>query len=136
MSKKRILIVDDEKEFADGLASRCRRLGLDVETARNTLTALTIIGVRPPDLICLDVEMPTGNGLGVCELLTADPNIAQKPVVILTGHKDAGTRQRCNELHAHYVHKSPDVWDRLRPLICELLDFHPEPAEELMESAV
>jgi CheY-like chemotaxis protein len=129
MNRNRILIVDDDKEFADGIAARCRDLGLVVETARNSLTAIGIIAVRSPDLICMDVEMPTGNGLSVCEFLASDPAAASKPIIILTGRTDKGTIRRCHELHAYYVHKSPQVWQSLRPVICELLDFHPNETE-------
>ena len=126
MNRKRVLIVDDDKEFAESMAARCRSIGLDAVTACNPLTAITVIGVRPPDLICMDVEMPTGNGLSVCEFLTAEPAVSGKPVIILTGRKDQGTMRRCGELRAHYVHKSPDVWRQLRPLFVDLLKIDPE----------
>lgn len=123
MRQQRVLILDDDKEFADGMALRCRALGLAVETARNSLTAMGIVAMRPPDLICLDVEMPTGNGLSICEFLHADPAMTQKPIVVLTGRKDAGTIRRCGELHARYVFKSPQVWRDLRDAIVEMLDL-------------
>ena len=125
---KRVLIVDDDADFAAALATRCRSIGLQVETANNPLTAMSIIGVRPPDVICLDVEMPTGNGLSVRELLAVDPVACKTPVIIVTGRKDQGTIHRCGEWRAYYVYKSPNVWQSLRPVLCELLDYTPSEA--------
>jgi CheY-like chemotaxis protein len=73
-----------------------------------------------PDIICLDVAMPTGNGLGVRELLMSDPAVAKIPVVILTGDYNKGTIRRCAELGTRYVHKSPDSWPRLRRCFYEI----------------
>lgn len=122
MTSKRVLIVDDDFDFAHSIAMRCRSVCLDVETASNPLTAFTIIGVCPPDVICLDVNMPTGNGLDICEFLTKDSVASRIPIVVLTGKKDQETIRRCHELQAYHVHKSGDVWRRLRPVFEELLD--------------
>jgi DNA-binding response OmpR family regulator len=122
MTCKRILIVDDDPALTDSIARRCRDLGLEVDTARNTLTAVSILGLRPPDLVCLDVNMPTGNGLDVCEFLLRDSAAANTPVIVLTGCTSRRTISRCRALRATYVHKSTDLWQDLRPVIEELLD--------------
>jgi CheY-like chemotaxis protein len=120
MKPPKVLLVDDDIEFVKALAARCVGLGMEVQKAHNTLTALTILGLGTPDIICLDVEMPTGNGLGVREFLMSDPTVAEVPVVILTGHRNEGTIKRCAELRARYVHKSPDYWPRLRKAFGEI----------------
>jgi CheY-like chemotaxis protein len=85
------------------------------------LTATTVTDKSPPDVVCADVNMPTGNGLRFCEMLAADPKTAEVPIIVLTGQQDADTRQTCERLHAHYLFKKGDVWAKLEPLIHELV---------------
>ncbi len=120
MKTLKVLLVDDDVDFVKALAERCRSLGMEVQKAHNTLTALTILGLGAPDIICLDLEMPTGNGLSVREFLMSDPTVADVPVVILTGHRNEGTIRRCAEVRARYVHKSPDYWPQLKRAFCEI----------------
>lgn len=126
---KQVLVVDDDKDFADALASRIRYIGLEVETASNPLTAMSSIANRSPDLICLDVDMPTGNGLEIREFLANDSACRETPVLIITGSKADETIQRCSELNAHYIHKSPNYWQEVSAYIERFLGVGGEEAE-------
>lgn len=129
--KKRVVIADDDRDLVRALARRCRQLGLVVETAADGFEAgfeifLTWENTNTPDLIILDVNMPVDDGLSICEELLREPSLALLPVIILTGRNDKATIRRCEELGAHYVYKSGDVWEALKPIICELLNLQPE----------
>ena len=121
MSAERILVVDDDHEFAESIAMRCRGLGFEVETAGTPLAAIASMVAHPPDLLCLDVNMPTGNGLDLCEYLVRESAAPQVPVIVLTGQTDRETIFRSASLRTRYLYKSPDVWERLRPVLEELL---------------
>jgi DNA-binding response OmpR family regulator len=125
MTTERILVVDDDREFAESIATRCRGLGFEVETACTPLAAIASMVAHPPDLLCLDVNLPTGNGLDLCEYLVRDSTEPQLPVIVLTGQTDRETIFRSTSLRTRYLHKSPDVWQRLRPVIEELLPQPP-----------
>jgi DNA-binding response OmpR family regulator len=118
---KRILIADDDPNLVDALAVRCRTLGLEVLTAYDARTALNSIFESRPDVACLDVSMPCGNGLGVCEMLVSDERFVSLPVIVLTGRTDPETIRRCHALCAYYVPKCTDLWSRIGPLLRELL---------------
>jgi DNA-binding response OmpR family regulator len=62
MTNERIVVVNDDHEFAESIAMRCRGLGFEAQTASSPLAALAKIVAQPPDLPCLDVNLPTGNG--------------------------------------------------------------------------
>lgn len=128
MKTKTILIVDDDPQFVSAIAKRCQRIGLKVQYAHNALTALEIMEERLPDLVCLDVEMPTGNGLSICEMMASDITARKIPVIVLTGRRDPETVLRCRDLFAYYVHKSGSVWPRLEAVIYELIDIEPPKA--------
>jgi CheY-like chemotaxis protein len=121
MEMKTILVADDDPALVQVLELRCRALGLDVRVAYSGLAALKSACQEPPDLICLDVDMPGGNGFSACELLTGEDQLAQVPIIILTGKTDSDTIRRCHHLCAYYVPKCADVWTRIEPLLQELL---------------
>lgn len=127
MTKQRILVVDDDRDLAESLAIRCRGLGYDVDTADTPLAAVVSMEHHPPDLLCIDVGLPSGDGLDVCEYVVRAAKGPPKPVIILTGRTDEATIRRCRALGARYIGKSPDLWERLRPAIEELLGGHAPP---------
>jgi CheY-like chemotaxis protein len=114
---RRILFIDDDADFSQLLAARCQTMDVEAMTAKNAFTALDIAEKWHPDIVCVDVEMPTGNGLDVCKFLASDPRIAQSTFVIVTGRTDRDTIRRCGELSAHYIAKSPTTWTQLRDVL-------------------
>jgi len=121
MNRKSILIADDDEDIVASLSRRCTNMGLKVATALTAFDALMSIRTSLPDVVCLDVNMPAGDGLSICQMLMSDQDSLNLPVIILTGKKDAATVRRCHELKAHYVVKGGDVWGELEPLLREIL---------------
>ncbi|MEW4566179.1 response regulator [Bremerella sp. JC770] len=121
---KEILIADDHPEVRDILTQRCQRLGLKVHSADNAMTALEIAERCRPDAIILDVNMPNGNGLSVCEMLSGHDQLRSTPVIILTANSSEEVVRRCHQLAAYYVPKHVELWSRIEPLLCEILDLN------------
>ena len=121
MTTKTILIADDDADLVNVLATRCRLLGLNVLCACDAFGALSLARSDRPDMVCLDVEMPAGNGLTVCEMLSFDESCRTIPIAILTGRNDPDTIMRCHNLCAYYVEKCPELRSRVEPLVKELL---------------
>lgn len=117
MTDKTILIADDDSELCHALALRCRRLGLTAITSTSGNRALHLAESLHPDLICLDIDMPGGNGLAVCEMLAGNQALATTPVIILSGRRDTPSIERCRSLGASYLAKSGNTWSELEPLI-------------------
>jgi CheY-like chemotaxis protein len=127
--KKSILIADDDKAFLDAMALRCKNLGPAVDTASDGAQVLMQVSQNPPDLLILDINMPSGNGLDVAARLLQDPKFPPLPVIFCTGRSDQETIDRCKELGAHYVVKDGDTWAALRPVICRILGIIADPTE-------
>ena len=121
MSAKSVLIADDDADVLTALTLRCEQLGLEVRLARDAMAALVMFRLDPPDLLIIDVNMPGGNGLSVCEMLTTDSRWAAMQAIILTGRCDQSTIDRCQDAGVHYVRKGGDVWDRVKTLLHEML---------------
>lgn len=120
---KKILIADDNVEVIEILTQRCRQIGLDVYTANDAMAALEMAESCRPAAIILDVNMPKGNGLSVCEMLANHHQLRDTPVIILTASSSEDIVKRCHQLAAYYVPKHVDIWSRMEPLLCELLDM-------------
>jgi DNA-binding response OmpR family regulator len=117
MTAKTVLIADDDRDLAAALAIRCESLGLIPQVTHDGMTAVRMIDNLSPDIIILDVNMPGGNGLAVCELITSGDRARDKPIIMLTGESQPETVRRCYEMCAYYVLKCPDVWERIRPIL-------------------
>ena len=82
MSKLRILAVDDEPNILMSLEFILDEEGFVVETATDGAEALIKARTFRPDLVLLDVAMPTKDGFEVCRTLKGHENPPK--VVILT----------------------------------------------------
>ena len=127
MRTKSVLIADDDAMLVRVLTVRCRHMGLEVRQASDAMHALVMIHKDPPDLIIMDVSMPAGDGLSACRMLASDSRLQQIPVIILTGRSDEQIREQVGAMGAHYVLKSPDCWQEIKPLMSRLLKLEPEP---------
>jgi DNA-binding response OmpR family regulator len=124
---KTVLIADSDRDLLNILSVRCRRLGLKVLAAPDATTALAIIRLRSLQLICLDLQMSADDGSSLCERISGVASPDEVPLIILTGQADPDTIMRCNAMGAYYVEKGPQIWNRLEPLLKELLDDSPAP---------
>ena len=84
MSKKRIVIVEDEKDMADLVARRLTREGYTVETASDGSAGLDKVRSRLPDLALVDIMLPRMSGLDLLGELRKEPRTANIPVIIMT----------------------------------------------------
>ncbi len=82
--KKRILVVDDEPDFAGIVQQNLEKEGFEVEVAYDGDEGLEKVKANPPDAIVLDVMMPGKDGYQVCSELKADEQYADIPVILLT----------------------------------------------------
>jgi two-component system alkaline phosphatase synthesis response regulator PhoP len=81
--KKKVLVVDDERDIVDLLRYNLQREGYDVIAAGNGEQALEKTSEKP-DLILLDLMMPVLDGFETCKRLKRNPSTASIPVIILT----------------------------------------------------
>ena len=83
-ARREAMVVEDD---ADGrrLVSAClRRLGLVVHEVKNAVEAAKLLESLTPDLVCLDLRLPDGNGLSVCEQMRASERLHDVPVLVIS----------------------------------------------------
>ncbi|MBM4444249.1 MAG: response regulator [Chloroflexi bacterium] len=85
MSKQaKILIVDDDPVFVDSTKAVLESKNYQVTSAGDGDEGIRKAAEVRPDLIILDVIMPTKDGFTACEQLKKDPRFSDTPVIILT----------------------------------------------------
>ena len=119
--KKRVLVVDDEPDFAAIVQGNLEKEGFEVEIAYNGVEGLEKVHSNPPDAIVLDVMMPEKDGYKMCRELKADEKYADIPVVLLTAVASHVTSTR----YSHQDGMSPEADDYIAK---------PASAEEITES--
>jgi DNA-binding response OmpR family regulator len=80
MSRK-ILVVDDDRKTAELIRMYLERDGYQVLAAHDGRHALELARQRQPDLIVLDLMLPTVDGLDICRILRAE---STTPIIMLT----------------------------------------------------
>ena len=121
MSKKRILVVDDEPDFAAIVQKNLKKEGFDVEVAYDGVQAIEKVKANPPDAIVLDVMMPEKDGYEVCRELKSSDAYRNIPIVMLTAVAD---------------HVSSTRYSHSDGISMEADDYLPKPAsaEEITDS--
>lgn len=86
---RRILIVDDEEDFARTLGSRLELRGMEVASVFSGERGLEELARSLPDILLLDMRMPGLSGVDLLRRLRKDhfaPGGENLPVIIITGH--------------------------------------------------
>lgn len=84
MSKKRILVVEDERDMAELIALRLGREGYKVEHAYDGPEGLSKIRSERPDLVLLDIFLPRMSGIEVLREVRQDPRVSLTPIILVT----------------------------------------------------
>lgn len=88
MANARILVVDDDTGILEFVGMALCDEGYDVQTAADGALALEMARENPPDLILLDMHMPTMDGWEFSEAYKELPG-RHAPIVVLTAARDA-----------------------------------------------
>ena len=88
----KILIVDDSPELLSFLTELLRDCKYDVHPAANGKQALQAARTSPPDLILLDIKMPSMSGFEVCARFKADEALRDIPVIFLSGMNETAEK--------------------------------------------
>ncbi len=119
--KKRILVVDDEPDFALLVQGNLQKEGFDVDVAYNGVEGLEKIKQNLPDAVVLDVMMPEMDGYEVCAEIKKDDRLSEIAILMLTAVADHVTSTR----YSHFDGMSMEADDYLPK---------PASAEEITDS--
>jgi two-component system response regulator AdeR len=85
MTKKTVMIVDDDKEFLSELKETLDSSGYDMIAVNDGFTALDIASRVIPDVILVDLKMPKKTGFQLADELRRLSGISDIPIIAMTG---------------------------------------------------
>jgi CheY-like chemotaxis protein/anti-sigma regulatory factor (Ser/Thr protein kinase) len=108
-TRRRVLIVDDNRDSADALGLLLELAGHEVRIAHDGLTALSIAGTFRPALVLLDIGMPGMNGYDVAKALRQEPWGEALCLTAMTGWGQDEDRRQAHEAgFDHHLTKPVD----------------------------
>src|SRR3989338_8839058 len=121
--KNKILIIDDDRDLSELIASALKSQGYDVSILNSGKQAVRIIKKELPELVLLDVHLPDVDGYNICDQLKSNDDTKHIPVIILTGQEME--RELVGDIHDFYgasdYLKKPFELDELLSKIKKLL---------------
>lgn len=93
MASRRILVIDDDRAIVTLLSTVLSAAGFEVSVAFDGAQGFRLATNDPPDLILLDLNMPTGGGVGTWQQLRGSARTQGVPVFFVTGDAQPGLEQ-------------------------------------------
>jgi CheY-like chemotaxis protein len=96
-ARKRILLVDDDRQILETFSSLLQKAGYDVDAAENALAAIAAVVRAAPDLILADIRMPIVGGMDLVRELKSHIDSRTIPVIAFTGYDSPEMRQAAHK---------------------------------------
>lgn len=134
MAKSKVLIVDDEADFAKALKVRLTANWYDVVSAHDSIQAIMMACQEKPDLIILDIMIPGEDGFVVMERLKESKATRYIPIIFLTGIP--GGERRAHQLGASAYMMKPYHPEQLLEAVHKALKIKGAEAGKNVEEAM
>ncbi|MCP3899000.1 MAG: response regulator [Desulfobacteraceae bacterium] len=142
-SEKKILVVDDEPDVRNFLATCIQDAGFIVDSAIDGQDALEKIEKEVPDLMTLDMVMPRKSGIDLIRTLRKNEKWAKLPVIVITAHaRDEFASADIKNFNAFTsglkpkrTIEKPVTPEVLVNTICDILDVEPVESDSALSSA-
>lgn len=121
VKKPRVLAIDDEEITLMLIAELLRKMDLEVFSTTDSVQGIEMALSKKPDLILLDVYMPTRNGWSVLSQLRSNDSLRHTPVIILTSDDHVKSVELAYELGVSSYLTKPVNPDILKLKVTELL---------------
>ncbi|HMQ15797.1 MAG TPA: response regulator [Phycisphaerae bacterium] len=119
--KRRIVVVDDEREIALGIALRLRGAGYDVQAAFSARAGLDLARGGPTDAIVLDLRMPEMDGFQLLMALKGEQATAGVPAIVVSANVTEQARTQALGLGAARFIEKPYQAEALLSAVAEVL---------------
>lgn len=121
MSKKRILLIEDETDMVYALTLQLEAIDYEVLSATDGQTGLDMARKENPDLIILDLMLPKMDGYKICRMLKFDERYKKIPIIMFTARVQDQDKKLGQEVGADaYITKpfdSTELLNRISALL-------------------
>ena len=123
--KKKILIVDDERDIVKALTIRLQSNGYNTVAAFDGAQGVFMAYKERPKLIILDIRMPAGDGFSVAEKLKESKRTSGIPIIFVSGSPERNAEEKARELGASFFIKKPYDPEELLDAVRRALETKP-----------
>ena len=120
IQKPTVFVVDDEAEYTDIMRDVLEQYGLEVHISNGAFEAVQMMGWMTPDLILLDIMMPSVDGITLLRHLRRDQNKPKIPILVVSAYPE--TREEALEAGADGYLAKPFTAQELRSTIGQYLE--------------
>ena len=107
MTKKKILIVEDDHDMRRALNVRLRANNYDTAFATDAVEAVSIAKKEQPDLVLLDLGLPAGDGFMVMDRMKDIASLSCLPVIVVSARDPEGNKVRALAAGAEAFFQKP-----------------------------
>lgn len=88
LDRAKVLVVDDDVTVHPIVAQLLQPWGLEVVSLDNPEHFWQVLTTAKPDLVLVDIEMPTFSGVELCRVVRQDPQYGDLPIIAITAHTE------------------------------------------------
>jgi len=130
-ARRRVLVVDDNRDSADSLCELLQLRGNDAHTAHDGIEAVDAVIALQPDVVVLDIGLPRLNGYEVAQRIRQMEGWADIMLIAVTGWGQEEDRRRSKESGFDHHLTKPIEFSALLALLATREPTHrPHPAAE------
>jgi len=113
----KVLVIDDEPEITDIVETFLTEAGYIVSVENTSRNAAAKARQFKPDVVLLDIMMPELDGYQTCQAIKQDPELANVPIIFLTGKDRSDDMGRSFKVGGDMFIKKPFSCERLLEII-------------------
>jgi two-component system cell cycle response regulator DivK len=121
MSKKKILLVEDDADSSKMLKMIILAAGYEVLVAADAIMAKGLLAKQSFDLIILDISIPAGNGFALAELIRSQDHNYAAPIIFSTVSGDVTSKERAESFNPVAYFQKPYDFNQLLKVIDSIL---------------
>jgi len=117
MDRKKILIIEDERELVSALFTFLKPQGFEIVAAYDAMFGVKLTHKENVDLVILDMALPAGGGMFVLENIRENPSTCTLPVIVLTARTETEIETKAKKLGVTaFFHKPFDPQEVLKTI--------------------
>jgi CheY-like chemotaxis protein len=122
MKTVKILVAEDDPALLHSFRVRLSSRGYEVLCASDANQAIALAGEHQPDLLILDVHLPSGDGFSVEERIRKMPNLSLIPTIYVSGDRSQELLDRAQEHGVRWLLNKPFNTAELMNVISQTLE--------------
>ncbi len=131
--RRTVLIVEDHPAMQNAMSEHVTRMDFDVVTAFHYAAARAHLALSTPDLVCIDIGLPTESGYELCEYIRGPLGLKRLPLLVTSPFGSAAERAHAEEAGANAFLLKPFAMSQLGAYIGKLLNLGPDTRAEVIQ---